>query len=89
MEMTPLLIVKVPVGKMTVEKAMNYMAKIRTNVIEATNHEYNLIVVPSRTEEFIFQSAFSPTDEVDKVLNNEEIKKMIKKYLEEKNGKNE
>lgn len=47
--------------------------------IVTMKHEYNLIVIPSNTSEFVFESAFSSEDIVNKVLQLEDVKKVIGK----------
>jgi hypothetical protein len=76
---TPLLIVRVPIDKMPAEKAWNYMIDFRDKLLQGMKHEYNLIVIPSNTSEFVFESAFSSEDIVNKVLQLEDVKKVIGK----------
>jgi len=77
----PLLIVKVPVGKMTTDKAQAYMHTLQSKITVATNKEYNTIIVPSMTSEFMFEGLFAPDSEVKKLENGDEIKKIIQEYL--------
>jgi hypothetical protein len=86
-KVTPLLIVKTPVGKMPRDKAMAYLSNIREKILETTKHEYYLLMVPTTSEEFIFEGVFYPIDEVKKISDSKEIEKIIKEYLEKENGK--
>ena len=66
--MKPILIVKVPVGKMNRDKAEQYVIKAKNNLHELLkNHDVLLIVVPTRTDEYTFECMFASEEEIAKL----------------------
>ncbi len=82
----PLLVIKMPVGKRTHDRALEDMYKYRDNVVEHLGEEYNIMISATTKPEWEFDGFFATDKQI------EEIKKIgeetTKRIIEDlKNGK--